>query len=111
MSARFASTGRTRSQRCFRHTMPKALLAISAEELPQFRGETLAWFARARRDLDWRRTSDPYRIWLSEIMLQQTRVAAVIPHYRRFLARFPSVRSLARARLNSVLRNWAGLGY
>ena len=91
--------------------MPKALLAISAEELPQFRSEMLAWFERARRDLDWRRTRDPYRIWLSEIMLQQTRVAAAIPHYRRFLARFPSVRSLARARLNSVLRHWAGLGY
>src|SRR5271169_1620188 len=91
--------------------MPKALLAISAEELPRFRRELLAWFELARRDLDWRRTSDPYRIWLSEIMLQQTRVAAVIPHYRRFLARFPSVRSLARARLNSVLRCWAGLGY
>ena len=91
--------------------MPKALLAISAEELPRFRRELLGWFEHARRDLDWRRTSDPYRIWLSEIMLQQTRVAAVIPHYRRFLARFPSMRSLARARLNSVLRDWAGLGY
>jgi A/G-specific adenine glycosylase len=95
----------------FRHIMPKALLAISSEELPRFRRELLAWFESAQRDLDWRRTHDPYRIWLSEIMLQQTRVAAVIPHYRRFVARFPSLRSLARARLNSVLRNWAGLGY
>jgi len=91
--------------------MPKALLTISAEELLRFRREMLSWFEHSRRDLDWRRTNDPYRIWLSEIMLQQTRVAAVVPYYRRFLARFPSLRSLARARLNSVLRNWAGLGY
>jgi A/G-specific adenine glycosylase len=91
--------------------MPKALLAISAEELPRFRRELLAWFEHARRDLDWRRTRDPYRIWLSEIMLQQTRVAAVVPHYRRFLERFPSMRSLAGARLNTVLRSWTGLGY
>ena len=91
--------------------MPKSLLDISAEELPRFRRELLTWFEFARRDLDWRRTRDPYRIWLSEIMLQQTRVAAVIPHYRRFLARFPSLRSLARARLESVLRSWTGLGY
>jgi A/G-specific adenine glycosylase len=111
MFARAASAARTRSRSYFRHAMPKALLAISAENLPQFRSEMLAWFERSRRDLDWRRTRDPYRIWLSEIMLQQTRVAAVIPHYRRFLARFPSVNSLARARLNSVLRHWAGLGY
>ncbi len=89
----------------------QGLLAISAEELSQFRRRLLAWFRRSKRDLDWRRTRDPYRIWLSEIMLQQTRVAAVIPYYRRFLARFPSVHSLARARLNSVLRHWAGLGY
>ena len=88
-----------------------ALLTISAEELPRFRRELLTWFEHARRDLDWRRTRDPYAIWLSEIMLQQTRVAAVVPHYRRFLARFPSVRSLARARLESVLRRWSGLGY
>ena len=91
--------------------MPKALLTISAEELARFRREMLTWFELARRDLDWRRTRDPYRIWLSEIMLQQTRVAAVVPHYRRFLARFPTVRSLAGARLDSVLRSWAGLGY
>jgi A/G-specific adenine glycosylase len=91
--------------------MHKSLLTISAEELPRFRRELLDWFRREQRDLDWRRTRDPYLIWLSEIMLQQTRVAAVIPHYRRFVARFPTMRSLARARLDSVLRHWAGLGY
>jgi len=86
-------------------------MPIPASELPQFQDELLAWFRRAKRDLDWRRTTDPYRIWLSEIMLQQTRVAAVIPYYQRFLARFPSVQSLARARTDSVLRRWSGLGY
>ena len=59
----------------------------------------LAWYRAHKRDLDWRRTRDPYAIWISEIMLQQTRVAAIIPYYRRFLARFPSVRRLAMARL------------
>src|ERR1700722_6265681 len=71
----------------------------------------LAWYRAHKRDLDWRRTRDPYAIWISEIMLQQTRVAAVIPYYRRFLARFPTVRHLARAREDTVLRHWAGLGY
>ncbi len=71
----------------------------------------LAWYRAHKRDLDWRRTRDPYAIWISEIMLQQTRVAAVTPYYRSFLARFPSARQLATARLDSVLRYWAGLGY
>jgi len=71
----------------------------------------LAWYRVHKRDLDWRRTRDPYAIWISEIMLQQTRVAAVTPYYRSFLARFPSARHLATARLDSVLRYWAGLGY
>ena len=71
----------------------------------------LSWFAERKRDLPWRRTRDPYRIWLSEIMLQQTRVAAVIPYYEKFLEAFPDVRSLARARTDDVLARWAGLGY
>jgi len=69
------------------------------------------WFRRAHRDLPWRRTKDPYAIWVSEIMLQQTRVDAVVPYYERFLARFPTVESLARAKDEQVLRAWAGLGY
>ncbi len=69
------------------------------------------WFASARRDLPWRRTRDPYAIWVSEIMLQQTRVETVIPYYQRFLARFPDVASLAAAPLEEVLAAWAGLGY
>jgi A/G-specific adenine glycosylase len=69
------------------------------------------WYERNARDLPWRRTRDPYSIWISEIMLQQTRVAAVIPYYERFLARFPTVESLARASEPEVLRHWSGLGY
>ncbi|MBN1507978.1 MAG: A/G-specific adenine glycosylase [Sedimentisphaerales bacterium] len=71
----------------------------------------LDWFARQARDLPWRRTKDPYAIWASEIMLQQTRVATVVPYYERFLRRFPTVESLARARLDTVLKLWEGLGY
>ena len=71
----------------------------------------LSWFAARKRDLPWRRTRDPYRIWLSEIMLQQTRVAAVVPYYERFLEVFPNVRALARASTDRVLAHWAGLGY
>jgi A/G-specific adenine glycosylase len=91
--------------------MHPPLVAIPAKELPAFRRQLLDWFRAAQRDLDWRHTRDPYRIWISEIMLQQTRVAAVIPYYRRFCARFPSVRRLARAPVDDVLRHWAGLGY
>jgi A/G-specific adenine glycosylase len=71
----------------------------------------LDWYRLARRDLPWRRTRDPYAIWISEIMLQQTRVAAVIPYYERFLARFPDAGTLARARETTVLAQWSGLGY
>jgi len=71
----------------------------------------LAWYDAHRRDLPWRQNRDPYRVWLSEIMLQQTRVAAVIAHYREFLRRFPTIRKLAAAREASVLAAWSGLGY
>ncbi len=76
-----------------------------------FRRRLLAWFRRRKRDLPWRRTNDPYRVWLSEVMLQQTRVSAVLPYYRRWLRSFPTLRALARARSDQVLRLWAGLGY
>jgi A/G-specific adenine glycosylase len=88
-----------------------ATAGISARQFPALRRKLLAWFRSNKRDLPWRRTRDPYRIWLSEIMLQQTRVAAVIPHYERFLSKFPTVQHLARARAPSVLAAWAGLGY
>ncbi|HVO64028.1 MAG TPA: A/G-specific adenine glycosylase [Terriglobales bacterium] len=76
-----------------------------------FRRALLSWYDKNKRDLPWRRTRDPYRIWVSEIMLQQTRVAAVIGYYQRFLQRFPSVQKLAAARFDSVLTLWSGLGY
>ncbi len=76
-----------------------------------FQRKLLAWYEISRRELPWRKTQDPYRIWISEIMLQQTRVAAVIPHYQKFLRRFPTVHKLASARESSVLAAWSGLGY
>src|SRR5579872_6606305 len=75
------------------------------------RRNLLAWYRKFKRDLPWRRTSDPYRIWISEVMLQQTRVAAVIPYYERFLIRFPDVAVLAAAPEQELLAAWAGLGY
>jgi len=75
------------------------------------RRELLSWYDQNRRDLPWRKSPDPYRVWISEIMLQQTRVAAVLPKYESFLRRFPSVQKLAAARQASVLAQWSGLGY
>ena len=79
--------------------------------LSSFRRALLRWYDANHRDLPWRRTRDPYRIWISEIMLQQTRVAAVLEHYRLFLERFPDVRALAAAPESAVLAAWSGLGY
>jgi A/G-specific adenine glycosylase len=78
----------------------------------EFAARIVAWQrAHGRHDLPWQRTRDPYRIWLSEIMLQQTQVATVIPYYTRFLAAFPDVAALAAAPLDRVLEHWSGLGY
>jgi A/G-specific adenine glycosylase len=76
-----------------------------------FRRALLAWFDRHRRDLPWRANRDPYRIWVSEVMLQQTTVAAVVPYFHRFLAAFPTLQSLAAADEQQVLKVWEGLGY
>jgi A/G-specific adenine glycosylase len=76
-----------------------------------FAEDLLQWYNREKRDLPWRRTSDPYRIWVSEIMLQQTRVDTVIPYYKRFLEAFPTVHDLAAAEQQQVLKLWEGLGY
>jgi len=84
---------------------------ISSQRLPYLRRALLEWYDQNRRDLPWRNTRDPYRIWVSEIMLQQTRVAAVLPRYGKFLQRFPSTEKLASARVASVLAEWSGLGY
>jgi len=85
--------------------------AISVKDLGRFRRALLRWYDQHRRDLPWRQSRDPYRIWLSEIMLQQTRVAAVLDHYRIFLERFPNVQALAAASEDNVLAAWSGLGY
>jgi A/G-specific adenine glycosylase len=84
---------------------------LTESEIELFRSQLLHWFAQNKRDLPWRRTRDPYAIWISEVMLQQTRVAAVIPYYERFLSRFPDLQSLAEAPETDLLARWAGLGY
>lgn len=71
----------------------------------------IAWYLKNARDLPWRRTKDPYKIWISEVMLQQTTVAAVIPYFNKWLTTFPTVEHLARAPLQKVLAQWQGLGY
>ncbi|HET6180737.1 MAG TPA: A/G-specific adenine glycosylase [Candidatus Sulfotelmatobacter sp.] len=87
----------------------KKIDAAGREEA--FRARLLAWYDKHARELPWRKGRDPYRVWVSEIMLQQTRVAAVIVHYHEFLRRFPTVEKLAAAREASVLAAWSGLGY
>jgi len=84
---------------------------LKGRELAAFQKNLLEWFRQFRRDLPWRNTNDPYRIWISEIMLQQTRVAAAIPYFEKFLKRFPNVQALAEAHPDEVLRYWSGLGY
>jgi A/G-specific adenine glycosylase len=79
--------------------------------LKTFRRRILAWFGKHRRDLPWRASRDPYRVWVAEIMLQQTRIAAVLPYYHRFLKSFPTVESLSHAPQDKVLQLWSGLGY
>ena len=77
----------------------------------ELRRSLLAWFAVHRRPTPWRDNPDPYRVWVAEVMLQQTQTATVVPYYERFLARFPTVQALADAPLEEVLRYWEGLGY
>jgi A/G-specific adenine glycosylase len=80
-------------------------------DLGSLRAGLLQWYGKRGRDLPWRRNSDPYRVWLSEVMLQQTTVATVTPRFERFLETYPTVRALAKARRSSVLASWSGLGY
>jgi len=84
---------------------------LRAAEARQFGLKLRAWFRRRGRALPWRLSRDPYRIWVSEVMLQQTRAAAVVPYYERFLARYPDLQALARAPEAEVLESWSGLGY
>jgi A/G-specific adenine glycosylase len=88
-----------------------SLDCLAPAELKQLRRSLLSWYGRNQRDLPWRRTRDPYRVWVSEIMLQQTRAAAVVDRYAKFLDRFPAVQDLAAARESAVLAAWSGLGY
>ena len=81
------------------------------EDLAVIGQRLLDWYERHRRDLPWRRTRDPYAIWVAEIMLQQTRVETVLTYFERFMARFPTLADLARAPLDDVLKAWEGLGY
>ncbi|NOZ19640.1 MAG: A/G-specific adenine glycosylase [Planctomycetes bacterium] len=81
------------------------------ERLRKLPARLLKWYDKAKRDLPWRRTRNPYRIWLAEVMLQQTRVETVVPYYKRFLKRFPKLTDLAQAPVDDVLEVWAGLGY
>jgi A/G-specific adenine glycosylase len=98
-------------------TPGKGTLAGTSRTLPEGRRlraisrRLLAWFSRSARRMDWRETGDPYRIWVSEIMLQQTRVEAVTPYYRRFVSAFPTVRALAESSPDEVMKLWEGLGY
>jgi A/G-specific adenine glycosylase len=84
---------------------------LTGRALKNFQMRLLEWFRAHQRDLPWRASRDPYRIWVAEVMLQQTRIAAVMPYYQRFLDRFPNVASLAHARQAEVLKLWSGLGY
>jgi adenine-specific DNA glycosylase len=83
----------------------------ASSKLPAIRAALLRYYDAHARDLPWRRTRDPYAIWVSEIMLQQTRVDTVIAYYERFLRRFPSALALAEASEDDVLASWSGLGY
>ena len=84
---------------------------FSSRTIPLFQKQLLGWYKKSARDLPWRRTKDPYKIWISEIMLQQTQVQTVIPYYERWLKRFPDIRTLAKAPESEVMKHWAGLGY
>ncbi len=91
--------------------MSEAAQPWDGARIRDLRASLLAFFDEHQREMPWRETSDPYRIWVSEVMLQQTRVETVVPYYRRWMERFPTVRTLAEASTDEVLRHWQGLGY
>lgn len=94
-----------------KRTKAAQLTLDDVRDFARERARLLAWYDEHARDLPWRRTRDPYAIWVSEVMLQQTRVETVVPYYERFLARFPTAQALADAPLDDVLAHWSGLGY
>ena len=94
-----------------RGTRKRYIDRLSDAQRRRLRRRLLGWFRKAKRDLPWRRTRDPYAIWAAEVMLQQTQVGTALPYYERFLARFPTIQALARASDEAVLKTWQGLGY
>ncbi|WP_371876565.1 A/G-specific adenine glycosylase [Pyxidicoccus fallax] len=106
-----ANAPAARAPRAKRSAAPAITVSPTPKHLTAVRGPLLGWYDRNKRDLPWRRTRDPYAIWLSEVMLQQTQVSTVIPYWERFLARFPTALALASAPLDDVLAGWKGLGY
>ncbi|MFQ5629388.1 MAG: A/G-specific adenine glycosylase, partial [bacterium] len=86
-------------------------MLLTKKTLPTFQTQLLDWFSETKRQLPWRNSDDPYAIWVSEVMLQQTQTRKVLEYYDRFLKKFPSIRSLAKAELDAVLKAWEGLGY
>jgi A/G-specific adenine glycosylase len=86
-------------------------VSLDLQQISKFRRQLLGWYAHGKRDLPWRRSRDPYSVWVSEVMLQQTRVSAAIPYYERFLNRFPDFYRLAESLESDLLAHWAGLGY
>ena len=108
---RTALTARRWPDALLHRTLPAVPDAVTEAHLQAFRHDLLAWFQPHLRAMPWRQTDDPYRIWLSETMLQQTRVDQARPYYERFTAAFPTVEALAEAHLDDVLRLWEGLGY
>ncbi|MCI0492328.1 MAG: A/G-specific adenine glycosylase, partial [Planctomycetes bacterium] len=90
---------------------PQTTFTFTAPQKRRLRRGLLAWYAKQARDLPWRRSRDPYRVWVSEIMLQQTQVTTVRDYFRRFVRAFPNVRQLAEADEQQVLLLWEGLGY
>jgi A/G-specific adenine glycosylase len=87
------------------------LQLLQGFDIQGFQNDLIHWFEREQRDLPWRMNKDPYRVWVSEVMLQQTRVEAVKPYYKNFMEKFPTLESLANAHEDEVLKAWEGLGY
>ncbi|MCG8604836.1 A/G-specific adenine glycosylase, partial [bacterium] len=86
-------------------------MKLEKEFKSAFTKKLIAWYHKNKRDLPWRKTSDPYAVWISEVMLQQTQVDQVIPYYNKFMEQFPTLKALSEASLSDILKAWEGLGY
>lgn len=91
--------------------MNDSLYGLKKIDVDQFRSDLISWYQAEKRDLPWRKDQDPYKIWVSEVMLQQTRVETVIPYFERFMEKYPTMESFAQADEESILKIWEGLGY